>query len=154
MTDLFDLAKPVRDATLAEYERVNDADIPEPLQEGYRVGMHLAAVMMVATGRRLGGFSGQVESEHLMHFLAVAISGALSYCATSFRPIAADGRPIPSPNNLVQLTNLVLAYAMQSAQLSDAGAQDFVVPFHVNADGAVTLKQGFDYRDLLKGDVQ
>lgn len=147
MTDLFDDARPIRDATVAEYERCLDDGVPEPLREGYRVGIHMASVLMAATAKRLGGLSGPIEAEGLMNYVAVAIAQGLAYGAMSFRPMQ-DGKPIPGSANLIHLANLIVAYAMNQVQMQEQGLQDFFVPFQMNKDGSISVKQ-FDFQDMM-----
>jgi hypothetical protein len=147
-TDLFDDAKRVRDAATSEYERVRDPATEEALTEGYRIGIHLTAVMMVATAKRLQGASGPVRSDHLMHMVALAIANVLSHAACAYRPVC-DGVPLAPSVNLYHLNELVYAYAEHQVAQNEAGAQDFIVPFEFGADGSIGVK-GFDFQNMLK----
>lgn len=147
MTDLFELARPIRDATVREFDRAFDPNTPDCLTEGYRVGIHMAAILMAATAKRVGGLSGPIEAEGLLHFIATAIAQAMSYAAMSFRPMQ-DGKPIPGAANLIHMANLVVAYAMSQVQQQEQGLQDFFVPFEMKPDGSFGVKD-FDFQDLL-----
>ncbi len=151
MSDLYDLAKPVRDATLVEMERLlaTDPDLPDYIKDGYRLGVHLASLMMTATARRLGGLSGAIESAGLLDYATIAIAQAISYTATGFRPMR-NGKPITPLDNLDGVFDLLVAHTFKQVQMAQAGAQDFTIPFRLN--NGVMEKVEFDFADLLKGE--
>lgn len=151
MSDLYDDARAVRDAMLVELDRTMPPDVPEPLQAGYRLGMHLCSLVMVGTAQRVRGQHGPVESEGLHLFLSTAIAQVLMNAALGFRPMSRDGQPMPPMENLVNLTNMAISQAAAQIELQQAGAADFMVPLDVKPDGSVTPRdpRAFDFQNLM-----
>lgn len=149
MSDLFEDARPVRDATLADLERVlaTDPDTPAFIKEGYRLGVHLAALMMTATAQKLNGASGEIQNNGLHDYAAIAISQLVSYVSTGFRPMR-NGKPISPVENLCGFMELLAYHALKQVEMSQAGAQDFIIPFRLN--NGVMERVEFDYADLMK----
>lgn len=148
MSDLFDDARPVRDATLAEMERVlaSDPDAPAFIKDGYRLGVQLTALMMTATAKKLGGVCGEIESNGLLDYAAIAIAQLIAYTAIGFRPVR-NGKPITPVENLENFFELLAVHALKQVSMAQAGAQDFIVPFRLN--NGVMERVGFDVMDLL-----
>lgn len=148
-SDLFDDAKPVRNATMVELIRAFDDDIPEFVRDGHALGVHLTSLLIAFSCLRLKLTSGQVAAPHLQEMVAIAIGQLLGHAAGAYRPIR-NGVPLTPVQNLPLLVSMVAAHALQHANHCETGTQDFVVPFRLNAEGALE-PEPFDIRDFLKG---
>jgi hypothetical protein len=149
MTDLFELARPVRDATLPELERVLGEELPAVVCEGHRLGVHLVALSMAYTSTRHRATAGVIADNGLQDLLAIAYAQLVTHAATSFRPII-NGRPVPASVNVLAFLQMIAGHALSQIEMQEAGLQDFVVPFQLNEAGTLEPTP-FDVREMLKG---
>lgn len=148
MSDLFDDARPVRDATLVELERVlaGDDSVPHFVKDGCRLGTQMTALMMAYTAKKLNGTSGEIANEGLQDYLAIAISHVINYAVTGFRPVR-NGKALSPLETFEGFLGLLIAHAVKQVQMSQAGLQDFTIPFRYR-DGVLTPEK-FDLMDML-----
>lgn len=148
-TDLYDLARPIRDAALVEIDRLTKgADFCPHARDANILGVQLSAVLLAYVSDRVKG-PGVVAGDGLNGVLAAAIGTLVCNAAMGFRPMI-DGQPIPGSMNAYILLEQICKHAMQQAAINEQGLQDFVVPFQRSEDGGLEVKP-FDFSDLMKG---
>ena len=150
MTDLYDDARPVRDAAMAEITRLMGQENLSPDAVAANVlGVHLSAVMVTMAANRHKATSGMVADENLALILTGAIATAVSNAATNFRPIH-NGKPIPASLNAAMLLEMIATEVFRQVQINEQGLHDFVVPFTRRTDGQMEVKP-FDAFEIMKG---
>lgn len=151
MSDLYDDARPVRDAAVAEIERLIAGEPVAPDTRAANIlAVHLTAVMMAFVARRHDRSGGAPVQDPGFHGLVAAAVGSL-ICNISmgFRPII-DGRPMQPVDVAHHLLGLVALHAMSQTATSQAGCEDFVIPVRKDEHGDLKPVP-FDVLDLLKG---
>jgi hypothetical protein len=151
MTDLYDDARCVRDAAMAEIERLTGgADVCSPGRDANMLGVHLSAVTLAFLANRLNATEGPVANGGQHWVLACGIGLMIANVAMALRPIGPDGRPATPTAVAIALVELIAQHAMHHTQLNEQGLQDFVIPLRRSDTGALEVP-AFDYTDLLKG---
>ena len=151
MTDLLDLAKPVRDAAIAEVQRLLATQGgPEYARDANVFGVHLTAVLMAFTSERHKLLAGVVRDPDLIRTLAGGVACVIANVAMAFRPIR-DGVPISADENAMMFMNVVVNEVMRQISICEQGLHDFVVPVQRDDGGALQVKP-FDVFDMLKGE--
>jgi hypothetical protein len=146
--DLFDLAKPVRDASIVEIDRVLGEQVQEAVRAGNLLGAHFTSVCMAFTSRRFEVLTGPVN-DPIQDILSIALANLFTHAAIAARPMA-GGTPISPSMSGVVLFQKVAHYAFEMLAHHEAGLNDFVIPFERNADGSLEPRR-FDVLDMLKG---
>lgn len=147
--DLYDLARPIRDAALAEVERLTShPDFCPNARDANILGVQLSAVLMAFVSDRVKR-PCVVDGNGLNGVLAAAIGTLICNAAMGFRPMV-NGQPMPASINAQFMLQQIWAHAVEQTAITEQGMQDFVVPFQRNADGALEVKP-FDLNDMLKG---
>jgi hypothetical protein len=148
--DLFDLAKPVRDASLAEIERLLSRDQPaQAIADGHRLGTHLVALCIASCSERQRTLE-QVEVNCNIHqTFAIAIGMLIGYAGSSFRPII-NGRPLTPSQSGHLLMQVIGPCAMEQLVNAENGTLDFNINFVRTPAGEIVAEK-FDVMDMLKG---
>lgn len=147
--DLYDLARPIRDAALVEIERLTGgADFCPHARDANILGVQLSAVLLAYVSGRVNG-PGVVAGNGLQGVLAAAIGTLIANAAMGFRPMI-EGKPVPPSMNAHFMLEQICAHTMQQIAINEQGLHDFVVPFQRSATGGLEVKP-FDYTDMLKG---
>ena len=151
MTDLFDLAKPVRDTSLKEIERLMAADpIPPAMEDGHRLGAHLVALAIAHTSERCQTLQEEVRANYDVHAVfAVAIGILIGYAGSSFRPIV-GGKPLSPTAAGHLLMQKIGPCAMEQLVNTENGTLDFSVSFSRSETGEIQPDE-FDYAKMMKG---
>lgn len=150
--DILDLAKPVRDASLAEIERLLMRDEVHPaLADGHRLGTHLVSVAIAHSSERQRTLEPHVGAGYDVHAVfAVAIGMLIGYAGSSFRPMIA-GKPLPSTTSGRMLMEKIGMCAMEQLANADNGTLDFNVTFVRKETGEIAPEE-FDFAKMIKGD--
>lgn len=86
--DLYDSAKPIRDAAWAEALRcIGDVDLGPTIIEGHKLGTHLQALCIAFCARRYKDFQPRAIADDLLEVYAIAIGQAAAHMAGSCRPM-------------------------------------------------------------------
>lgn len=151
MTDIYELARPIRDAAMAEIERMTSggADFSVDAKAANILGCQLSAVLLAFCADRHKQVGGLVRDEGLHHILPAAIGLMIANAAMSFRPVI-EGVPVPASAIAPSMLQRICACAMHHTALNEQGLQDFVVPFQRTEAGDLEVKP-FDYTDMMKG---
>lgn len=153
--DLYDIAKPVRDAALAEIMRCFEADtqageapIDPALVDGHKLGAHLQAMCIAYCGERYKGFAtGFVTGDRLIDIYVVALAQIAAHMAATARPTA-GGRPLtPTQSGQVFLQRVADLFFRQLAHM-EHGLVDYNIPFQRKEDGSIEVET-FDFDAML-----
>ena len=147
MNDLFDIAKPVRDAVIAEIDRALPADVSAADREGLRLGTHLVAVLAAFGTRRLQVVSGIIEDRDLRDVLALAIGQLVANTATTFRPVR-NGKPLSPTQSAALLLHEIAEKTYRQTGGFELGLAEVHVPLALDKDGVLGTK-AFDVMDML-----
>lgn len=149
--DLFTLAKPVRDASMVEMERLLARDnVPLVLADGHRLGTHLVALCIAHSSERQRTLEQHVRPDYDVHAMfAVAIGMIIGYAGSSFRPMI-NGQPLPPTVSGRLLMEKIGRCAMEQLINAENGTLDFNVTFTRNENGEIT-PEDFDFAKLMKG---
>lgn len=148
MSDLFDDARPIRDAAMKEITRLLEDDASSD-RDANILSVHLIALMMTFVVNRHGVTSGQVRDQGLHQMLAGAFAELIANAAMGFRPLN-SGQPISASLNAMMLLDLIAGKTLEQVSIHESGLHDFVIPFHRAEGGAIEVKP-FDFAEILKG---
>jgi hypothetical protein len=150
MTDIYDLARPIRDAALAEIERLmGGADVCPNARDANRLGVQLSAVLLAFAADRHQQTGGLIRDDGLRFVLTAAIATQIANAAMAFRP-AFNGKPVPPTMAAHAMLHDICARTLQQIAINEQGLADFVIPFQRNEGGELEVKP-FDYNEMLKG---
>ena len=150
MTDIYELARPIRDAALAEIERLmGGADFSPDAKAANILGVQLSAVLLAFAADRHKQTGGLIRDDGLQFVLTAAVATLIANAAMAFRP-AFNGKPVPPSMAAHAMLHDICAGTMQQIAINEQGLQDFVIPFQRNETGDLEVKP-FDYSDMLKG---
>lgn len=147
--DLYDLARPIRDAALAEVERLTGgADFCPNARDANILGVQLSAVVLAFAAERHKQTGGLIRDEGLHFVLTAAIGTMLMNAAMALRPVF-NGVPLPPAMVAQAMLHDICVRTMEQIAINEQGLQDFVVPFRRSETGALEVKP-FDFNDLMK----
>jgi hypothetical protein len=145
--DLYDIAKPVRDAALAEVmrclavdEKVDARPCDPAVIEGHKLGTHLQALVVAFCGERYKTFAFGLTFDPIIDIFAVAVAVAqvASHMAATARPTV-GGRPVsPTQSGQVFLQKVATLFFQQLAA-AEHGLQDFNIPLQRKDDGSIAV---------------
>lgn len=148
--DLYDLARPIRDAAMAEIERLMaSADVCPNARDANILGVQLSAIILAFAAERHKQTGGMIRDEGLHFVLTAAVGTMLMNAAMAFRPVL-NGKPLAPSAVAHQMLHDICVHTMQQISINEQGMADFVVPFRRSADGELEVKP-FDFNDMLKG---
>lgn len=149
--DLFDVARPLRDAAVGEIGRViqGEQETDANVIAANTLGVHLGSIIMAFVSERHQTVDGQIRGDNLQGIIASAIAVAVCNAAMAFRPVI-DGHVLPGTINAHLLLQGIAAETFRQVACAESGLQDFNVQFHRNADGALE-KTPFDFSSMMKG---
>lgn len=150
-TDLYDAARPVRDAAWREVERCIEAEPANAtVVEGHRLGTHMQALCVAFCARRYKDFQPRaITGDDLREVYAIALAQIAAHMAATCRPMV-GGQPLsPTQSGQVLLQAFAELFFSQLAH-QEAGLLDFNIPFQRNADGSIEV-EAFDFATMLKG---
>ncbi|EJN14714.1 hypothetical protein PMI42_01687 [Bradyrhizobium sp. YR681] len=153
--DLYDTAKPVRDAAMAEVMRclavdaqVDAAPVDPSIIEGHRIGTHMQALCVAYCADRFKTFRRGLTAEPITDIFAVAIAQVAAHIAATMRPTTMGGHPVsPTVSGQVFLQKVAQLY-FQQLTLAEHGLQDFDISFARKDDGSVEVET-FDLASML-----
>jgi len=150
MTDLYELARPIRDAALAEIERLTGgADFCPNARDANILGVQLSAVVLAFCADRHKQTGGLIRDDGLHYVLTAAFATMTANAAMAFRPLV-DGQLLPASAVASSMLQQLFAATMQQIAINEQGLHDFVIPFQRNGAGDLEVKP-FDFSDLMKG---
>lgn len=153
--DLFDVAKPMRDAALAEIMRclaadqqVEGAPINPAIVEGHKLGTHLQALCVAFCAEHFKTFKAGFTTDPILDIFAIAIAQAAAHVAATTRPTM-GGRPVsPTASGQIFLRKVSELYFQQLVH-TEHGLEDFNISFARNDDGSIEV-EAFDFNALMK----
>lgn len=149
--DLFDVARPLRDAALVEINRIvqGEPEADANVIAANTLGVHLGSILMAFVSERYQTVDGHVKNDNLQGILASAIAVAVCNSAMSFRPVI-DGQVMPGTINAHLLLQGIAQETFRQVACAENGLQDFNVQFRRNEDGALE-NTPFDFNSMMKG---
>lgn len=144
MKDLFDIAKPVRDAAVRETLRALSDDTNRATRDGGELAAHLVAVLMAWGRERHQVTAGVSRMPDLLDSLGYALGLMLGNAGMIYRP-APDGVGIPMSQAVGQMLGRAVPVAMDLARRVELGSVDVSLPIGVQPDGTL----GVERFDLL-----
>lgn len=148
MSDLYDIARPIRDAAVAETIRALAPDATESCRDGALLSAHLVAVVM-AWGHERGADSGTVKGATLLEALAYAMGLMLGNAGMMYRPTI-NGDAITPVQSVRMMILRAAPTAVKLAAMAELGIAEVSMPIGRQADGSLG-PQGFDFMDMLGG---
>lgn len=149
MNDLCDVARPIRDAAIAEVTRLTGgADFDADARAANILGVHLSAVILAFAADRHKQTDGIIRDEGLHQVLPSGIAGMIANAAMAFRPVF-NGQPVPPSAVAFSLLESICHQTMAQVATSECGAQDFVIPFRRTESGELEVTP-FDFAELMK----
>lgn len=152
--DLYDLAKPVRDAAIAEVERclAIDAQIDgEPVNpaivEGHALGTHMQALAVAYCSERYKTFKTGFVYDPISDIFALAIAQVAAHIASTVRPTV-GGRPVSPTESGQQFLQQVAELFFEQLVNAEHGLQDFNIPLQRKDDGSIEV-EAFDLGAML-----
>lgn len=151
--DILDLAKPIRDASIAETERMLAVGNPvaATIADGHRLAAHLVSVCIADSAERTKTLEEIMISYNLHEMFAIAIGQLIGYAASSFRPIV-NGQPITPVMSGSRLMQMVAACALEQLLHVENGTLDFNLQFVRGEDGQIEVEK-FDFAKMMKGNT-
>lgn len=150
MTDIYDLARPIRDAALAEIERLTGgADFCPNARAANILGCQLSAVLLAFAADRHQRVGGLIRDDGLQFIITASIATVIANAAMTFRPVV-DGKPAPASLVAHMLLHQICDSTMQQVNINEQGLHDFVIPFQRRESGELEVKP-FDFNEMLKG---
>ncbi|WP_445222219.1 hypothetical protein ACKWRH_21425 [Bradyrhizobium sp. Pa8] len=154
MSDLYDTAKPVRDAAMAEVLRCLGADaqvdgvpVDPAIIEGHKLGTHMQALCVAYCADRFKTFTRGLTHDPILDIFAVAVAQVAAHIASTARPIM-GGHPVsPTISGQVFLQRVADLFFQQLVH-ADHGLQDFNVSFARKDDGSIEVET-FDLAHML-----
>lgn len=155
-SDLYDTARPVRDAALAEIMRCLEMDaqtdaapVNPAVVDGHRLGTHLQALCVAFCAERYQGFKvGFTTNDPLIDIYAVALAQVAAHMAGTARPTA-GGRPLTPTQSGQLFLQKVAELFFQQLTHQEHGLLDFNIPFQRKDDGSIEV-EAFDLDAMLK----
>lgn len=149
--DLLDLAKPVRDAGIAETERMLAVGPPcqQTVADGHRLAAHLVAICIADSSERTKTLEQVMVNYNIHEMFAIAIGQLIGYAAASFRPFI-NGQPATPIMSGQILMQMIGACALQQLMHTENGTLDFNLQFVRKEDGTIAAAE-FDYTKMMKG---
>ncbi|MCS3725469.1 hypothetical protein [Bradyrhizobium betae] len=153
--DLYDIAKPVRDAALAEIMRCFEADtkadgvpVSPAILEGHKLGTHMQALCVAHCAERYKSFtSGFVIDDPIVDIYAVALAQVGAHMAATARPTT-GGRPVsPTVSGQAFIKKVAQLFFQQLVHM-EHGLLDFNIPFQRSDDGSIAVET-FDLAAML-----
>ncbi|MDI1265002.1 MAG: hypothetical protein PS018_17265 [bacterium] len=150
MTDIYDLARPIRDAALVEVERLTGgANFCPNAKAANILGVQLSAVLLAYCADRHKQTGGVVRDDGLHIIMRASIGTLIANAAMAFRPVI-NGQPVPPSAIVNAMLHDICASALHQTALNEQGLQDFVVSFERSNEGSLEVKP-FDFSEMLKG---
>lgn len=152
--DLYDRAKPVRDAALAEVLRCLDLDgridgtpVNPAIVEGHKLGTHLQALVVAYCAEHFKTFQSGFTIDPILDIFAVAVAQVASHIAATTRPTV-GGHPVtPTQSGQVFLRKVSHLF-FEQLLAAEYGLQDFNIPLQRKADGSIEV-EAFDLDAML-----
>jgi len=149
MTDLYDRAKPARDAIVKQIEEMCGTKVRKERAEAMKLGAHFVALLAGYTSERHKLIVGVVDDGDLIAIMTQAFGILLSNAASVYRPVV-DNRPIHAMGNLIGMLQMTVMAAQEQIIAGESGMSDIAVPFALDDTGHLGIEE-FDLRDMLKG---
>lgn len=148
MNDLFDIARPIRDAAVQETLRMMSDDVRPADRDGAVLGSHLVAVIMAWGSARHDVTHGTLRDPDLMNALGYAVGLLLGNAGLIYRATSQDGSAIPPTRSVSCMVQRAVPVAMHLARMVEHGCADVSLPFGRQADGTLGVEK-FDIADML-----
>lgn len=148
MSDLYDIAKPIRDAALAETLRALSPDAVASTRDGGTLAAHLVAVLMAWGIERTGQTGGHIRDGELLAAIGYGLGLLAGNAGMIYRPMTRDGRALGAAESVLHLLNRVAATAMNLGIQIEQGTADVSLPITRRADGTLGAAP-FDVMTML-----
>jgi hypothetical protein len=148
--DIYELARPMRDAAIAEVLRLTGgADFSPDARAANILGVSLTAIILAFAADRHKQTGGLIRDEGLHFVLPAAIATMIANAAMAFRPLY-NGKPVPASAVAHSMLHDICVCTMEQTAINESGGQDFVIPFRRTEAGDLEVTS-FDFNDMLKG---
>lgn len=136
MSDVFDMAKPVRDSVLIEMQRTAPGTAAMAERDAIALGAHFVALMAAWGSKRHNTMCGVVSDPDLQVVLCGAIAQLIANAAASFRP-SFHGRLLTPTENTAAMLEAIVRGTFAQAHGIEHGYAEIAMPIRRDAAGGL-----------------
>lgn len=148
MSDLLDIARPIRDAAVAETLRAMSEEALPATRDGGVLAAHMIAVMMAWGTSRHDVMRGNVRDPDLLSALSYAVGLLVGNAGMIYRPTV-NGEALAPTRSVGLMIQHLVPVALQLAAAIENGCADVSLPIGRQADGTLG-RESFDVLAMLK----